>query len=345
MSEIEDKFSCDIEERNKAKRDLKKRFCLKQILGKSKVVKELHKKIDMLYSCDASVLITGESGTGKELVARALHYSGNRSEKSFIPVNCSAIPENLIENEFFGHVKGAFTGAHSQQTGLVKEAEGGTIFLDEIGTISPYVQVKFLRLLQNGEYKPLGDTNIHKADIRIIAATNSLLKNLANDGTFREDLFYRLNIVSLHIPPLRERREDIPILVEHFIHKYSMKYKKTVKEISKDAIDALISMEWPGNIRELENKVQQLIIMSESSVINFENIRPVVRGSRNKDCEIRCFKIAKKKAINVFEKNYLDRLLMEHRGNVASAAKTSGQNRTALWNLLKKHNISPKSSY
>jgi transcriptional regulator with PAS, ATPase and Fis domain len=232
MSEIRDKAVCNrsefYEERESAKKALKKKYGLNQILGKSKVVRELHKKIDLISSSDASILITGESGTGKELTARAIHYLGPRSGKPFIPVNCSAIPENFIENEFFGHVKGAFTDALFQQTGLVKEAEGGTLFLDEIGTISPYVQIKFLRLLQDGEFKVLGNSKIQKADIRIIAATNKSLQNLVKEGNFRDDLFYRLNIVSLHIPPLRERKEDIPVLIEHFIHKYSEKYNKTI---------------------------------------------------------------------------------------------------------------------
>jgi DNA-binding NtrC family response regulator len=324
------------------KQTLKRDLGLRKILGKSKVIKELHEKIDQISLCDVNVLISGESGTGKELVARAIHYLSCRASKPFIPVNCGAIPEHLFENELFGHVKGAFTDAHFQQIGLVKEAEGGTLFLDEIGAVSPYVQVKFLRLLQDREYKPLGDSKSHKADIRIIAATNKDLLRLVEKGSFREDLFYRLNIVSLYIPPLSDRKEDIPDLVEHFVYKYSREYKKLIKEVSKDAMDAFISYSWPGNVRELENKIQQLVVMSLKSEINLENIQFPIKKQISNESELGCFKDAKTRAINSFEKGYLIQLLTRHRGDVVSAARRSGKSRTALWNLLKKHNLSPK---
>ncbi|MCP5008203.1 MAG: sigma-54-dependent Fis family transcriptional regulator, partial [Planctomycetes bacterium] len=234
-------------EREAAKQSLKRNFALNRILGKSKTILELRDGIKRISSCDVNVLITGESGTGKELFARAVHYIGSRSGRPFIPVNCGAIPENLFENELFGHVKGAFTDARFQQTGLVKEAEGGTLFLDEIGTINPYIQVKLLRLLQEGEYKPLGYSKSVKADIRVIAATNMDLVTLVKKHTFREDLYYRLNVVPFHIPPLRERLEDVRILIEHFVEKYSREHEKPFIEISKEAMKTLLSYPWPGN--------------------------------------------------------------------------------------------------
>jgi len=329
-------------ERDSVKFSLKREFGLKQIIGSSGVVREIHEKINRISACDANVLISGESGTGKELAARAIHYLSSRAGSPFIPVNCGAIPENLFENELFGHVKGAFTDARFKQVGLLKEAEGGTLFLDEIGAVSPYIQIKFLRLLQNKEYKPLGDSRLHKADIRIIAATNRDLAVLVKDGTFREDLFYRLNIVSLYIPPLRERKEDIPVLVEHFIKKYSREYNKPVKEASTNAVEAFVSYTWPGNIRELENKIQQLVVMSPSPLIVVSDIQLPVGKPHAKEIDLEYFKEAKKKAIDAFEKTYLTHLLEDHRGDVVNAARRAGKSRTALWNLLKKHNLLPK---
>ncbi len=327
------------------KESLKRRFGLNQILGKSKAVQGLHEKIDKISLCDVNVLISGESGTGKDLSARAIHYLSCRAGKPFIPINCSAIPESLFENELFGHVKGAFTDASIQQIGLVKEAEGGTLFLDEVGVISPFIQVKFLRLLQDKEYKPLGDPKPRKADMRIIAATNRDLQSLIKEGEFREDLFYRLNIVSLHIPPLRERKEDIPILVKHFINKYSKEYKKPIQEISEDAMRTFISYSWPGNIREVENKIQQIIVMSTTSVINAKNAQLALSELSDpgtKESKFEYLKANKKKVIESFERTYLTQLLIEHRGHVVSAAKRAGKSRTGLWNLLKKYNLSPK---
>jgi len=330
------------EENKSIKESLKRKFGLNQILGRSKVVQDLHEKIDKISLCDVNVLISGESGTGKELAARAIHYLSCRTGKPFIPVNCSAIPESLFENELFGHVKGAFTDAGLQQVGLVKEAEGGTLFMDEIGVISPFIQVKLLRLLQDKDYKLLGDPRPRKADIRIIAATNSNLQSLVKEGKFREDLFYRLDIVSLHIPPLRERKEDIPILVKHFINKYSKEYNKPLKEITEDTKRVFIFYSWPGNIRELENKIQQIIVMSTTSGINYESIRIPIGEPISNESKLEYFRVAKKKIIDSFEKSYIIQLLTEYKGDMVTAAKNAGKSRTALWNLLKKYNLSPK---
>jgi len=325
-----------------AKEVLKKKWCLGKLIGQSPCIKELHRQIEAISHYDVSVLVTGESGTGKELVSRAIHYLSARSSKPFIPINCGAIPENLFENELFGHVKGAFTDARLQQTGLLQEADKGTIFLDEIGSISPYIQVKFLRLLQDKEYKPLGDSKYHKADVRIIAATNKDLSALVRDGSFREDLFYRLDIVTIHIPPLRERTEDIPSLVEHFVDKYSREYNKPFKEVTESAMKAFVSYEWHGNVRELENKIQKIVVMSDSSLIGIKDVKlPVSNPIADKSC-LEYFKVAKKRVVVDFEKTFLIGLLTEQRGDVASAARKAKLSRTVLWNLLKKHNITPK---
>lgn len=324
------------------KEGLKKKLCLSKIIGISPCIKELHKQIEAISLYDVSVLITGESGTGKELVSRAIHYMGARADKPFIPINCGAIPENLFENELFGHVKGAFTDARLQQTGLLQESEKGTLFLDEIGSISPYVQVKFLRLLQDKVYKPLGDSKCRKADVRIIAATNKDLSALVRDGSFREDLLYRLDIVSIHIPPLRERKEDIPSLVGYFVDKYSREYNKPVKKVTEDAMKAFISYEWHGNVRELENQIQKIVVMCDSSLIGIKDVQlPVSNPTAEEPC-FEYFKVAKKRVVAAFEKTFLTGLLTEHRGDVASAARKAKISRTAFWNLLKKHNITPK---
>lgn len=325
-----------------AKRSLKRESGLNHILGKCRAVLELKDKIDRISSCDVNVLISGESGTGKELVARAIHYLSARSGKPFVPVNCGAIPETLFENELFGHIKGAFTDARFPQVGLVREADGGTLFLDEIGAVSPHIQVKFLRLLQDKEYKVLGDSRPRRADLRIIAATNRDLHALVKKGVFREDLFYRLNVVAINTPPLRERKEDIPALIRHFISQYSAQYGKPARDVSEDAMKKLVSYQWPGNVRELENKIQQCVVMSESSVISADCLQLPVHDLPFEEPELEHFSVAKKKVVADFERAYLTRLLRKYRGDMVRAAKGSGKSRTALWNLLAKHDLSPR---
>ncbi|MCP5102484.1 MAG: sigma-54-dependent Fis family transcriptional regulator [bacterium] len=322
--------------------NLQEKLVLKQILGESKVIKEIHKKIRCIAACDATVLISGESGTGKEPAARGIHYLSARSAKPFVPVNCGAIPGNLFENELFGHVKGAFTDAGHHQSGLVKEAEGGTLFLDEIGVIAPYIQVKLLRLLQDREYKPLGDSRYRSGDIRIAAATNEDLLKMVEKGDFREDLYYRLNIVSFHIAPLRERKEDIPILVRHFLKMYSGQYQKNIQTVSTGAMEQLISYAWPGNIRELENKIQQAIVLSSGGVITERDLQLSQQPAKIGSDGLEDFKQAKKQMVCTFEKNYLVMLLTRFNGDMVTAAARAGKSRTALWNLLAKYQLNPK---
>ncbi|MHC4118862.1 MAG: sigma-54 interaction domain-containing protein [Planctomycetota bacterium] len=320
---------------------LKRKSGLNRILGQSEIVRELRKKIDSISCCKANVLISGESGTGKEVAARTIHYLSRRAGEPFVPVNCGAIPESLFENELFGHVKGAFTDAGLQQIGLIKEADGGTLFLDEIGLISSGVQAKLLRFLQDKEYRPLGGPGHHKADVRIIAATNTDLQHLVAQCAYRKDLFFRLNVVSLHMPPLRERREDIPILVEHFVNMYAKQSNKQIRGLTRDAMSWFMSYSWPGNIRELENKIQQAIVMCTAAVIDVEAIQVGTGQPEAEESQLESFNIAKRRVVDSFARTYLTQLLREQEGDVASAAKKAGKSRTGLWNLLKRYGIAP----
>jgi transcriptional regulator with PAS, ATPase and Fis domain len=335
-------MNIDREERQGVQLSLKIKSGLSRILGNSKVVNKLKERIHHIARYDVNVLIAGESGTGKELAARGIHYLSPRSHNPFVPVNCGAIPEHLFENELFGHRKGAFTDASFNQEGVVKEAEAGTLFLDEIGVITPYIQAKLLRLLQEKEYKPLGDSKSRKANVRIVAATNRDLQTMVKKEMFREDLFYRLNIVSISIPPLKERKEDIPLLVDHFIKKYSGEYEKSITNVSEEAMVALLSYLWPGNIRELENKIQQAIVMNSNGVITVRDLDlPPAASPGSQEYVFESFKEAKRKAIDDFEKNYLLLLMASCGGDVNRAADQAGKSRTGFWNLLAKHHLRP----
>ena len=225
----------------------------------------------------ATVLITGESGTGKELVARAIHFTGNRKDEKFVVINCATLSENLLESELFGHVKGAFTGAIKDKKGLFEEADGGTMFMDEIGDIPKSVQAKILRVLQEGEFISLGDTVTKKVDVRIIAATNQDLLQRVQEKEFREDLYYRLNVINIKMPPLRDRKEDIPLLVKHFIEKYNKKENRQIKGISPEVEKEFYNYNWPGNVRELENVIERAITLTTEDIISLNVILPLVK--------------------------------------------------------------------
>ena len=315
---------------------LKERLGLRQLVGKSPIFLAEIEKIPAIGRCDASVLISGESGTGKELFARAIHYLSPRADKPFIPASCGAIPLELVENELFGHIQGAFTGASSSQSGLIQEAQGGTLFLDEIDCLPLLAQVKFLRFLQEKEYKQLGSAKVHHADVRVIAATNIELENVANGGRFRRDLYYRLNIISLILPPLRERKEDIPLLARHFIEKYALELNKQVEDITGEAVQKLMTYDWPGNVRELENMIERAVIFSKQVVIEREDIslsRQETKGAQES------FKTAKARAIEQFERKYIQDLLLAHGGNISRAAEAVHKNRRAFWELIRKYKI------
>ncbi|MBN2497976.1 MAG: sigma-54-dependent Fis family transcriptional regulator [Deltaproteobacteria bacterium] len=305
------------------------------VVGNSRAMRSVIEKLPSIAQTDASVVIYGESGTGKELVARTIHYFSKRANKPFVPVNCGALPENLLESELFGYKRGAFTDAHADTPGLVEEANTGTLFLDEVGEVSPRVQVKLLRFLQEKEIKPLGSTKILRADVRIISATNKDLKAAIEKGEFRDDLYYRLNIVPILIPPLRERKEDIPLLANHFLRKFARDYKREDVELSPLALQKLVGYDWPGNIRELENKIQQTLVVTTGDVIRPEEID--VPG------ESRTFKAEKRKVVGEFEQNYVSKMLSFHRGNISRAAKAAGMDRKNFWQLMKKYRIEARA--
>jgi transcriptional regulator with PAS, ATPase and Fis domain len=238
------------------------------VVGNSRAMKQVCDLIEQVADSQSAVLICGETGTGKELVAHAIHHNSSRRDKPFISVNCGAMPEGLIENELFGHEKGSYTGATGQQKGKFERADGGAIFLDEVGELTPAAQAKLLRVLQVGEFERIGGTETLSVDARVIAATNRDLEELVAEGDFREDLFYRLNVVDISIPPLRARREDIPLLSHHFVSKYSEREKRNITGISEKAMSALMAYSWPGNVRELENVIQRAIVLTKNDVLD-----------------------------------------------------------------------------
>lgn len=254
------------------RRELRRTYDIKNLVGKSPQFQELLRIVERVAATDATVLLTGESGTGKELIARAIHNLSRRSHRPFVAINMAAIPEELLESELFGHVKGAFTGAIRDKVGLFKAAHGGTILLDEISEASPRIQSKLLRVLQEKEITPVGGTRSIKVDVRVIAATNADLPALVREGKFREDLFFRLNVVPIRVPPLRERKEDIPLLVEHFLRKYCAEYGIPRKRVSPKAMEALMNYSWPGNVRELENLIERLVVLSEKQEITVSDL-------------------------------------------------------------------------
>lgn len=254
------------------KKQLREKFGFDNIIGTSEPICQVFDIIRKVADTDSTVLILGESGTGKELVARAIHYHGQRQANPLIPVNCGAIPEDLLESELFGHEKGAFTHAIRTRIGRFEQAHGGTIFLDEIGDMSPNLQVKILRVLQDHQFERIGGQKTLKVDIRVIAATNRDLKELVQSGKFREDLYYRLNVIPIRIPPLRERRSDIPILVTHFTQEFSRKKKKPACRVSPEAMRRLVAYDWPGNVRELENLIERMVILSEDEVLGVQDL-------------------------------------------------------------------------
>jgi two-component system response regulator GlrR len=315
---------------------LKEKIGLKQLVGEDTHFLSEVKKISLMAKCNASVLISGETGTGKELCARAVHYLSLRANKPFIPVNCGAIPVELIENELFGHAKGAYTGASQSYHGLIKEADGGTLFLDEIGCLPFVAQVKLLRFFQDKEFRQLGCTKIHQADVRIITASNTDLGKAVLEGKFRQDLFYRLNIVPIILPPLRDRKADIPILAKHFLAKYALEFNKEINDFSSGAIHKLILYHWPGNIRELENVIERAVIFCHQTIMKSADI---VLPYSNEIVSQESFKVAKAKTIAQFEKEYIKGLLLANNGNISKAARVAQKNRRALWALIQKHHI------
>ena len=305
-----------------------------EIVTRSAKMDDLLRRARLVADSMASVLVLGESGTGKELLARAIHAASNRAGKPFMAINCAAIPEQLLESELFGYAKGAFTGAATAQQGLFQAADGGTLFLDEIGDMPLSLQAKLLRVLQEGAVRPVGATQSVNVDVRIISATHRNLDQMRADRTFREDLFYRLNVVALKLPSLAERREDIPLLVNHFLKKIATRYRKTVPTLAPDALAALVAAPWPGNVRQLENLLEQAVALSTTHVIPLSLIRHSLDDSA---APLVSFEAARK----TFERDYLVRILKLTAGNAAQAAQMAGRNRTEFYKLLQRHNLEP----
>ncbi len=306
----------------------------KNIISQSTVMEELLTKVQLIAGSMSNVLIRGESGTGKELLAIAVHKAGSRADQPFIPVNCSAIPEALMESELFGHVRGSFTGANKNHPGLFMAAQGGTLFLDEIGDMPQHLQVKLLRVLQERTIRPVGSTKDIPVDVRIVSATHQTLEDFIKQKKFREDLYYRLNVVMLELPPLRDRREDIALLVNHFISLLNKQNEKQVTGFSPDAMNILLEAAWPGNIRQLFNVVEQATALSTTPLIPSDLLHHTLQENPIK---ILGFDEAKRE----FEQHYLVQLLQTTGGNVAWAARIANRNRTDFYKILNRHNIVP----
>lgn len=302
------------------KKQIRKEYGYENIYGKSKAIREIIEKIKKISPYKSTVLITGESGTGKELIARAIHNNSEREPAKFVAVNCAAIPDTLLESELFGYEKGAFTGALYPKKGLIEEADGGTLFLDEIGDLPPPLQVKILRFLQEGEVRKIGGTRTIKVNTRIIAATSKNLEEDIKTGKFREDLYYRINVIHIHIPPLRERKEDIPVLVDKFIKNFSEKLKKEIKGITPSALKILMDYPWPGNVRELENQIERAIVLTENEMLT-DNDFPDIKNHLSRKETLFDSGLSIKTHTALLEKELITKALKETRGNKSRAAK------------------------
>lgn len=310
---------------------------IRSIVGQSPVLLVEMKKLPRIAACDAPVLIRGESGTGKEVFARAIHYLSKRSEKPFVAVNCGAIPEPLVESELFGYRRGAFTGAVKDRVGVIEEADGGTILLDEVDALPLSSQVKLLRFLQDGEFRPLGASKPARATVRVIAAGNANFEQIVHDRKFREDLYYRLNVLRILLPPLRERRGDLTSLAHHLLERQALLLGCAVKPLAACALASMDAYQWPGNVRELENVLARALVLSEGTQIQAEDLSlPMSLESSDNES----FRTGKERVIRAFERQYLQKMLNRHEGNITHAARAAAKNRRAFWELLRKHGLS-----
>jgi len=317
-----------------------------ELVGKSPEMQRVYETIRTVAQNDLTVLITGESGTGKDLAARAVHAMSNRSKRPFIAVNCPTVPEHILESELFGYKKGAFTHATSDKKGLFQEAHTGTIFLDEIGDITPTIQTKLLRVLQEKEIKPLGDARPVQVDVRIIASTNQPLAEKIKSGDFREDFFYRLNVLPIRLPPLRDRVEDIPLIANHLLEKHCRKLDKPLKRFSPALMDAFVARRWEGNVREMENMIMQGILFSDSGEITLKDVK-IGRKPATVPEEVEIapildqpYKQAKESNLKAFNSAYIGHMLSQNKGNVTQAAKSCGLERQALQQIMRRYGIS-----
>jgi two-component system response regulator GlrR len=318
------------------KKVVKNRFGFDDIIGRSQKMEEVLEQVTKAADSDSTIIIEGESGTGKELIAKTLHLASPRADKQFVAINCAAIPETLFESELFGYEKGAFTGAVQNKEGLMFQAQGGTFFLDEISEMPLSMQVKLLRVMQEKEFFPVGGTKTIKMDIRFISTTNKNLKEEVKKGNFREDLFYRVHVIDIHLPPLRERQGDIPVLSHYFLDKLSKEMNKKITGFSSAAMQKLMFHSWPGNVRELQNTVESAVAMATENIISEDLILPALKAKVN---NLKPLKDAKEN----FEKNYLLQLIELTEGNMAQAARLAGKYRADLYELLKKYDLKPSN--
>jgi Nif-specific regulatory protein len=325
-----------MEENTRLQAQLQDRFRPSNIIGNSATMQNVFDMIAQVSRSETTVLIRGESGTGKELVAHAIHYNSGRADKPIIKVNCAALPETVIESELFGHERGAFTGAVSERKGRFELANGGTIFLDEIGDLSAATQIKLLRVLQEKEFERVGGNRTIRSNVRVITATNRNLEELMGENLFREDLYYRLNVFPIHIPPLRDRKSDILLLADHFIEKYNRQNSRTVKRISTPAIDLLMNYHWPGNVRELENCIERAILLSVDDVIHSHHLPPSLQSAESTDTQLHG---TLPETLENLERSLILDSLKSTKGNMAKAARLLGITERIMGLRIKKHSI------
>jgi Nif-specific regulatory protein len=325
-----------LDENTHLRLELKERYELSNLVGNSGPMRQVYEQVAQVAHTNTTVLVRGESGTGKELIAHAIHYNSERSKKAFVKVNCAALPESLIESELFGYEKGAFTGAQNRKKGRFELADGGTLFLDEIGDLNVATQVKLLRVLQEREFERVGGTETVKVNVRLIAATNKDLEAAIEERSFREDLYYRLNVFAIFVPALRERKTDIMLLADFFLSKYAREHRKSIKRISTPAIDMLVSYHWPGNVRELENTIERAVLVCDSNVIHGHHLPPTLQTA---EASGTVMAVALTDAVSKLEKDLIQDALKSARGNRAKAARLLGSTERVVNYKIRKHNI------
>jgi Nif-specific regulatory protein len=328
-----------IAENTNLRRELREKYDFSHIVGNSSAMRQVYDQVTQVARSNATVLLRGESGTGKELIANAIHYNSLRAKKPLVKINCAALPETLIEAELFGYEKGAFTGAQQRKKGRFELAEGGTLFLDEIGDLSPQTQIKLLRVLQEREFERLGGTETIKANVRLITATNKNLEEAISEGSFREDLFYRLNVFTIFLPPLRERKSDILLLAESFVEKYEREHGKHIKRISTPAIDMLTSYHYPGNVRELENTIERAVLVCDGNVIHGHHLPPTLQTAERTGTVTH---VSLEQAVEAFEQDLIKDALKTTRGNRSKAARLLDTTERILGYKIKRYKIEPR---
>ena len=328
-----------VEENTQLRQELRERYELSNIVGNSGPMRRVYEQVAQVVGTGATVMIRGESGTGKELIAHALHHHSPRAGKPFVRVNCAALPETLVETELFGHERGAFTGAQARRKGKFEQADGGTLFLDEIGELSPSTQAKLLRVLQGREFERLGGNETVRVDVRLITATNKDLERALAEGTVREDLYYRLNVFTIHVPPLRERKSDVLLLADHFVEKYARVHARTIKRISTPAIDMLMAYHWPGNVRELENTIERAVLVADGDVIHGHHLSPTLQTAEASGTVV---SHSLQEAVGVFESNLIQDALKSTRGNRTKAARLLATTERILSYKVRRYGIDPR---